>query len=46
MENKGKHRRQITEKGLKIAAKDIQLQVGLIEYIIERVRKNQLKSNE
>lgn len=36
-----KHKRQITEKELKIAAKQINLQVGLIEYLIAKVRENQ-----
>jgi len=40
----GKHKRQITEKELKIAAKEINLQYGLIEYIIGQVRKRQEKS--
>jgi hypothetical protein len=33
--------RQITEKELKIAAKQLRLQYGLIELIINQVRKNQ-----
>jgi hypothetical protein len=37
--------RQITEKELKIAAKEIKLQSGVIEYLIKQVRKNQQQSN-
>jgi hypothetical protein len=33
--------RQITEKELKIAAKECNVQSGLIEYVINRVRENQ-----
>lgn len=36
--------RQITEKELKIAAKQINLQFGLIELLINKVRENQSKS--
>jgi len=32
--------RQITEKELKIAAKQCGLQIGLIEYLILKVREN------
>lgn len=35
--------RQITEKELKIAAKQINLQIGLIELLIVKVRENQRK---
>jgi len=42
--NDGKHHRQITEKELKLAAKEIQLKHGLIEYIINKVRKMQSNS--
>jgi hypothetical protein len=37
--------RQITEKELKIAAKQCNLQIGLIEYLILKVRENQKKQN-
>ncbi len=37
--------RQITEKELKIAAKKCNLQIGLIEYLILKVRENQKKEN-
>ena len=40
-----KMRRQITEKELKIAAKQVRLQVGLIELLINKVRENQVKYN-
>ena len=40
----GKHRRHITEKELKIAAKEVKLQYGLIDYIIKKVRKMQVNS--
>ena len=40
----GKHRRQITEKELKLAAKEVRLERGLIEYIINKVRKMQVNS--
>jgi len=40
----GKHKRHITEKELKISAKEIRLQNGLIDYIINYVRKRQEKS--
>jgi hypothetical protein len=36
--------RQITEKELKIACKELRLQHGLIELIINKVRENQSKS--
>ncbi len=35
--------RQITEKELKIAAEQVRLQRGLIEYLIQKVRENQSK---
>jgi len=38
------HKRQITEKELKITAKEIKLQYGLIDYIIRQVRTRQEKS--
>jgi len=38
--------RQITEKELKIAAKQCGLKTGLIEYVILKVRENQKKSHE
>jgi hypothetical protein len=41
----GKHRRQITEKELRIAAKECDLQYGVIDYLIQWVRKNQAESN-
>jgi hypothetical protein len=37
--------RQITEKELKIAAKECNVQSGLIEYVINRVRENQKNNN-
>jgi len=40
----GKHRRQITEKELKLAAKEVRLEWGLIEYLINKVRKMQVNS--
>lgn len=40
----GKHHRQITEKELKLAAKEIKLKYGLIEYIINKVRHMQANS--
>ena len=42
----GKHTRHITEKELKIAARNINLQHGLIEYIISEVRVIQQNSEE
>jgi hypothetical protein len=36
--------RHITEKELKIAAKELRVQNGLIELIIQQVRKNQSKN--
>lgn len=39
-----KHRRQITEKELKLAAKEVKLERGLIEYLINKVRKMQVSS--
>jgi hypothetical protein len=33
--------RQITEKELKIAARQVRLQHGVIEYLIAKVRENQ-----
>ena len=41
----GSNVRQITEKELKIACKELKIQVGLIELIINKVRENQRKSN-
>ena len=41
----GKHRRHITEKELRIAAKECNLQYGVVDYLIQWVRKNQAKSN-
>ena len=38
--------RQITEKELKIAAKQCNLQRGVVEYLIAKVRENQSKANE
>ena len=40
----GTHKRQITERELKITAKEINLQYGLIDYIITQVRKRQEQS--
>lgn len=40
----GKHRRHITEKELKLAAKEVRLERGLIEYLINKVRKMQVNS--
>lgn len=38
--------RQISEKELKIAAKQCNLQIGLIEYLILKVRENQKKHKQ
>jgi len=40
-----KHRRHITEKELKLAAKELRLQYGLITHIINKVRQMQTKSD-
>jgi hypothetical protein len=37
-------KRQITEKELKIAAKQCRMQVGVIDYLILKVRENQRNS--
>jgi len=42
--NNGKHHRQITEKELKFAAKELKLKYGLITHIINKVRNMQSKS--
>jgi hypothetical protein len=39
------YKRQITEKELKQAAKDIRLQIGVIDILIAKVRENQRKHN-
>lgn len=44
--NEFKNNRQITEKELKIAARQVKLQIGLIELLIVKVRENQRKSQE
>lgn len=41
-----KHPRHITEKELKLAAKHINLQRGVIEHLINAVRENQSKHIE
>ena len=40
----GKHHRQITEKELKLAAKELKLKYGLMHHIINKVRDMQSKS--
>ena len=42
----GKHHRQITEKELKLAVKELKLQYGLINHIINKVRDMQSKSRK
>ena len=36
-----RHQRHITEKELKIAAKQIGMKIGVVEYLIQKVRENQ-----
>lgn len=40
----GIHKRQITEKELKLAAKELRLKAGLIDHIINKVREMQSNS--